>query len=115
MRDHPREMRMGRECGLVFTFDPESGALEVRDSGSGIRCGDDGWLTGGGYERYVELKQWMREHPDDVNRIRACGISFTPDPEFGMQLRDSRNGYQAVGGLKTLLDYWKNGLPSSRP
>ena len=114
MRKHPQEIQKGKECGLVFAFDPESGKLEIRDSEFGIRCGDDSWLTRR-YERYVEIKHWMREHPDEVKKIRACGISFAPDPEFGMQLRDSRNGYQAVGDLKSLLDYWKNGLPAIRP
>ena len=47
--------------------------------------------------------------------IGAEALMRWKDPEFGMQLRDSRNGYQAVGDLKTLLDYWKNGLPFSRP
>ena len=85
---------------------------EYKENG-GVYLTDQHWYRSINGRHYLEVNRWMREHPEEAARINADGIDFFPDPEFGLQYRDSRNGLRGVGSLADLLDYWKNG-PSPR-
>lgn len=113
IREHPDKVKQMKEYGLEIIIDGKTGEMEIRDTEYGFRCGGDSWLDNRCAD-YLEIKRWMREHPDEVKQVKERGIVFTPDPEYGLQYKDTRNGYSAVGDLKSLLDYWKNGIEGVR-
>lgn len=112
IRKHPKAIRELAEYGITITLTPE-GKLAVRDpeykENGGVYLTDSSWYRSLHGREYREVKRWMREHPEEAARIHADGITFFPDPEYGLQYRDSRNGLQGVGSLADLLNYRKNG------
>jgi len=112
LRKHPDEVGELAGYGVSVTLDPE-GRLELRDpeykENNGVCLIDSSWYRSLHGKQYREVKRFLREHPEEAERIRADGIEFFPDPEYGLQYRDSRNGLQGVGSLADLKDYWKHG------
>lgn len=112
IRKHPKAIQELAEYGVTVTLTPE-GMLQLRDpeyrENNGVCLVNSSWYRGVHGQQYREVKRFLREHPEEAAQIRADGIDFFPDPEYGLQYRDSRNGLQGVGSLADLLNYRKNG------
>ena len=117
IRKHPKAIKELAEYGVAVTLTPE-GKLEIRDpeykENNGVYLTDDTWYRSVHGQEYVEVKRWIREHPEEAAQIEADGISFFPDPEYGLQYSDSRNKLRGVGNLSNLREYWKNRPVSHR-
>lgn len=112
LRKHPDEVRELEGYGVAVTLDPE-GRLELRDpeykENGGVCLINSSWYDSVPGRAYREVKRFLREHPEEAAKIRADGIDFFPDPEYGLQYRDSRNGLQGIGSLGDLLNYSGSG------
>lgn len=112
LRTHPKEIQELADYGVTVTQTPE-GRLAVRDpefkENGGVYLTSESWYNSIHGRDYLEVKRWLREHPEEAARIEADGIHFFPDPEYGLQYRDSRNGLRGVGNLADLRNYWKEG------
>ena len=116
IRNHPKEIQLLAEYGVTITLTPDGG-LAVRDpeyrENGGVYLTDQHWYRSINGRHYLEVKRWMREHPEEAARINADGIDFFPDPEYGLQYRDSRNGLRGVGSLADLLEYRQTRQPQT--
>ena len=64
-------------------------------------------------ERREEADRRLAEHADEIAEMKRCGIEIADDPRYGVEYRDTGNGFRGVG-LSGLLEYWeakKRGVP----